>query len=61
VSKGTANNVVLKGGKPMYVSDNLEWAQEVARKLQDEWDEDVDLWKNVTFEIEAANAGESDQ
>jgi len=59
--RGTANVVVVEGGLPKYVSDDLEQAQEVARDLDDEYDSDVELWKNVTYDIEAENAGESER
>jgi|AntDeeMinimDraft_6_1070357.scaffolds.fasta_scaffold03216_7 hypothetical protein len=51
MSRGTAN-VVVKRGTPIYISDDLEAAQDVARDLDAEYDSNVDLWKNVTYDIE---------
>jgi hypothetical protein len=48
--RGTGS-VVVKGKKPMYVSTDREKAKEVARELDSEWDEEVELWNNVTYEI----------
>lgn len=52
MGRGTAN-VVVKRGTPMYVADDLEQAQEVAEQLDEDYDSDVKLWKNVTYDIGA--------
>lgn len=57
---GTAN-VVVCGGVPRYIDDDLEHAQEVARELDDEYDDDVDLWKNVTHNIGTDTDGGDDE
>ena len=48
--KGTAN-VVVRDGTPWYVSNDLGMAQDAARALDEEYDGDVELWKNVTYNI----------
>jgi len=56
MNKGTTS-VVVKGEDPMYVSTDREKAKEVARELDAEWDEEVKLWHNVTYEIEEVADG----
>jgi len=57
MNKGTTS-VVVKGDNPMYVSNDAEKAKEVARELDAEWDEEVKLWHNVTYEIEEVDDAE---
>jgi len=59
MNKGTTS-VVVKGEDPMYVSTDREKAKEVARELDSEWQEEVKLWHNVTYEIEADSEGVPD-
>jgi len=48
----STTSVVVKGDEPMFVSTDREKAREVARELDAEWDKEVKLWHNVTYEIE---------
>ena len=48
--KGTAN-VVVRDGTPWYVSNDLGMAQDVAREMDEVYDDDVELWENVAYNI----------
>lgn len=58
--KGTAN-VVVRDGTPCYVNDDLGMAQDVARELDEEYDGDVELWKNVTYNITPTDGEDHDE